>query len=40
MVWQDEQPVEVPVGIEGILREGDRVVVTVGSGEYIFKSIV
>jgi alpha-L-rhamnosidase len=40
LVWQDEQPLDLPEGIEGIWREGDRVVLTIGSGEYRFKANV
>jgi alpha-L-rhamnosidase len=40
LVWQDEQPVDLPEGISGIKREGERVVITVGAGEYSFRAVI
>jgi alpha-L-rhamnosidase len=40
LVWQDEQPVGLPEGVEGLRREGDRVVITLGSGEYRLRTKV
>lgn len=40
LIWQDEQPVEFPEGCQGMRREGERVVLILGSGDYRLRAKV